>query len=312
MPAHRSVSRQVMAGCLAIGFASLSALALPEPALADDAVPTTTLPAAPKDTANAAVKNRAKPKIKSTAQSKTGGKTKIAREAKPLTGHAANPIALPLPAPDPSDMPLMQAPARPAHLPAQPSQAAARIPIPPARPPEIAGDAGRTGAGVAALPKTADSSSGDTLQTSPIPVLPLVPQLPQPAPEAALPPGAIAKTDVNALIVRNAGLYHVPETLLRRVVARESGYNPRLRNGPFFGLMQMRLETARGMGYRGSADGLLDADVNLTYGVAYLANAYKVAEGNQDHAVRLYSRGYYYEAKRKGLLPKLIKNAPSK
>ena len=305
MPAHRLVSRQVMAGCLAIGFASLSALALPEPALADDAVPATTLPAAAKDTANAAVKNRAKPKIKSTAQSKTGGKTKIARGTKALTGQAANTIALPLPAPDPSDMPLMQASARPAHLPAQSTQAAARVPIPPARPPEI-------GAAAAPLPKAADSSGGDTLQTSPIPVLPLVPQLPQPAPEATLQPGAVAKTDVNALIVRNAGLYHVPETLLRRVVARESGYNPHLRNGPFIGLMQMRLETARGMGYRGSADGLLDADVNLTYGVAYLANAYKVAEGNQDHAVRLYSRGYYYEAKRKGLLPKLIKNAPSK
>jgi soluble lytic murein transglycosylase-like protein len=66
--------------------------------------------------------------------------------------------------------------------------------------------------------------------------------------------------------------------------------------------MQIRYATARGMGYTGSASGLLDANTNLTYAVPYLANAYKVAGGNPDRAVSLYAGGYYYEAKRKGLL----------
>ena len=48
-------------------------------------------------------------------------------------------------------------------------------------------------------------------------------------------------------------------------------------------------------------DELLDADTNLTFAVPYLANAYTVAGGDPARAVRP-SSGYYYEAKRKGLL----------
>ena len=89
---------------------------------------------------------------------------------------------------------------------------------------------------------------------------------------------------------------------MRRVVKRESSFNPQARNGPYWGLMQLLPATARGLGHDGSAKDLLDAETNLKYGVKYLAGAYKVADNNPDQAVRLYSRGYYYQAKRKGLL----------
>ena len=89
---------------------------------------------------------------------------------------------------------------------------------------------------------------------------------------------------------------------MRRVIVRESGYNPSARNGPYLGLMQIRHDTARSMGYSGSAAGLLDAETNLKYAVKYLAGAYIVGGRNQDQAVRNYSRGYYYDAKRKGML----------
>ena len=56
------------------------------------------------------------------------------------------------------------------------------------------------------------------------------------------------------------------------------------------------------MGYRGSPEGLLDAATNLTYGVKYLRGAWLVADGDPDAAVGWYARGYYYEARRKGLL----------
>jgi soluble lytic murein transglycosylase-like protein len=59
------------------------------------------------------------------------------------------------------------------------------------------------------------------------------------------------------------------------------------------------------MGYTGPASGLLDANTNLAYAVPYLANAYKVAGGNPDRAVSWHSGGYYYAAKRKGLLREL-------
>lgn len=109
-------------------------------------------------------------------------------------------------------------------------------------------------------------------------------------------------TRLDRLIAAYAGHYDVPETLVRRVVKRESNFRPEARNGPYWGLMQIRHDTARGMGYRGPASGLLDAETNLKYAVRYLRGAYLVARGNQDQAVRFYARGYYYDAKRAGLL----------
>lgn len=96
--------------------------------------------------------------------------------------------------------------------------------------------------------------------------------------------------------------YDVPPTLVHRVVQRESQYNPGARNGPYYGLMQILPQTARTMGHRGSPQSLLDADTNLQYGVKYLRGAYLVARGNQDKAISWYSKGYYYEAKRMGIL----------
>jgi soluble lytic murein transglycosylase-like protein len=108
--------------------------------------------------------------------------------------------------------------------------------------------------------------------------------------------------EVNRLIGKYARLYDVPEDLVHRVVRRESGYNPAARNGPYYGLMQIHPQTARTMGYTGDPAGLLDADTNLRYAVKYLRGAWLVSRGNRDRAVMWYARGYYYEAKRMGLL----------
>ena len=66
--------------------------------------------------------------------------------------------------------------------------------------------------------------------------------------------------------------------------------------------MQILPSTARSMGYQGANTGLLDAETNLKYAVKYLRGAYLVADKNHDQAVRLYARGYYFDAKRKGML----------
>jgi len=109
-------------------------------------------------------------------------------------------------------------------------------------------------------------------------------------------------SDMDGLIQKYAVLYDMPESLLRRVIVRESRYNPKARNGPYWGLMQIRHDTATVMGYKGSASGLLDAETNLRYAGKYLRGAYLVADRNPDRAMRLYASGYYYDAKRKGLL----------
>lgn len=111
-----------------------------------------------------------------------------------------------------------------------------------------------------------------------------------------------ASGSLDPLIAHYSEHYKVPEALVRRVIVRESGYNPAARNGPYYGLMQISHATASGQGYRGSPSGLLDAETNLRYAVRYLAGAYVTAGGNQDQAMRLYARGYYYDAKRAGLL----------
>jgi soluble lytic murein transglycosylase-like protein len=118
--------------------------------------------------------------------------------------------------------------------------------------------------------------------------------------EPARPTGGSA--NVNGLIQKYASMYGVPSSLIHRVVKRESGYNPRAKNGPYLGLMQIRYDTAKSMGYGGKASGLLDADTNLRFGVKYLRGAYIVGGYNSDRAMRNYARGYYYDAKRAGLL----------
>jgi soluble lytic murein transglycosylase-like protein len=127
---------------------------------------------------------------------------------------------------------------------------------------------------------------------------------------AAIPPASakerrIASLDANgnldALVSKHAAANNVPEDLVRRVIKRESGGNPRVISKGNYGIMQIRLATARSLGYQGSAAGLLDADTNMAYAVKYLAGAYRVAGGNSTRAVHYYAAGYYYAAKRKGL-----------
>ncbi|WP_417726596.1 transglycosylase SLT domain-containing protein [Roseovarius sp.] len=104
------------------------------------------------------------------------------------------------------------------------------------------------------------------------------------------------------LINTYADHYEVPRSLVHRLAIRESSHRPGVRNGPYYGLLQILPQTARSMGHRGPASELLDAETNLKYGVKYLRGAYIVAEGDPDAAIMWYARGYYYEAKRKGLL----------
>ncbi len=107
---------------------------------------------------------------------------------------------------------------------------------------------------------------------------------------------------IRSLINQYADRYDVPRSLVHRIVQRESGYRAEARNGPYFGLMQILPQTARTMGFQGEPRDLLDAETNLRFGVKYLRGAWLVADGSQDRAVMWYAKGYYYEAKRRGLL----------
>jgi soluble lytic murein transglycosylase-like protein len=113
-----------------------------------------------------------------------------------------------------------------------------------------------------------------------------------------------ANGNLDSLIAQHAAANNIPEAMVRRIIKRESGGRAHVISKGNYGLMQIRLGTARAMGYHGTAAGLLDADTNMTYAVKYLAGAYHAAGGNPDRTVHYYAAGYYYAAKRKGLLDK--------
>lgn len=104
------------------------------------------------------------------------------------------------------------------------------------------------------------------------------------------------------LINKWADHYEVPRDLVHAQIVRESTHRPEARNGPYWGLMQILPQTARTMGHRGPPQDLLDPDVNLKYAVKYLRGAWIVSGGDKADAMKWYARGYYYEAKRLGLL----------
>lgn len=115
-----------------------------------------------------------------------------------------------------------------------------------------------------------------------------------------LPQAAFAgEAEYAEMVAAHARANGVPEALVHRVIMRESRYQPGLvGHGGTIGLMQIKLATARGVGYTGDAAGLRDPNTNLTYAVKYLAGAYHAANGDHARAVRYFAGGYYYAAKR--------------
>lgn len=108
--------------------------------------------------------------------------------------------------------------------------------------------------------------------------------------------------ELRAILNKWADHYELPRRLVHRLAIRESTHRPWARNGPYWGLFQILPATARTMGFSGRNEDLLDADTNAKYALKYLRGAYMVAKGNEDAAIMWYAKGYYYEAKRQGLL----------
>ncbi|MEY9359044.1 hypothetical protein ABH994_001765 [Bradyrhizobium yuanmingense] len=107
-----------------------------------------------------------------------------------------------------------------------------------------------------------------------------------------LPQAAFAgQAEYAEMVAAHARANGVPEALVHRVIMRESRYQPHVvGRGGTIGLMQIKLATARGVGYTGDAAGLRDPNTNLTYAVKYLAGAYRAANG-RSRASRALFRG---------------------
>lgn len=92
-------------------------------------------------------------------------------------------------------------------------------------------------------------------------------------------------------IAEHAARNGVPVPLARAVIRLESNFRPSAANRGNFGLMQIRLGTARSLGYGGGGAGLLNPETNLTYGMRYLARAYQLAGGDTCGTIMRYQSG---------------------
>ncbi len=97
---------------------------------------------------------------------------------------------------------------------------------------------------------------------------------------------------MRSIVQHQAAANNVPFALANAVVMLESRYNPRASNRGNFGLMQIRLGTARSLGYTGGANGLLNPETNARYGMKYLAQAYKLAGGDTCRTIMKYQSGH--------------------
>jgi soluble lytic murein transglycosylase-like protein len=100
---------------------------------------------------------------------------------------------------------------------------------------------------------------------------------------------------LKAIVARHAAANGVPFSLADAIVRVESRYNPRAAHAGNYGLMQIRHQTARGMGYAGGAGGLLDPETNARYAMKYLALAYRAAGGDTCRTIMKYQSGHMAE-----------------
>jgi len=134
------------------------------------------------------------------------------------------------------------------------------------------------------------------------PVPPLTAAAFQDPPAAAGPPGTdgarlMSSAEGRALylpvINREAARRGLPPALADAVATVESGY----RTGAVgtvgeVGLMQVRPTTAAMLGYRGSLTGLFAPETNIEYGVAYLAEAWRLTGGQVCESLMKYRAGH--------------------
>lgn len=97
----------------------------------------------------------------------------------------------------------------------------------------------------------------------------------------------------DGMINKYAEMYNVPSKLVHAIIRYESSYNPNAVGGVGeIGLMQIRPETAKHLGYKGTTAGLHDPETNIRYGVKYLAGAHRLSGGDICGTVLKYNAGH--------------------
>lgn len=103
---------------------------------------------------------------------------------------------------------------------------------------------------------------------------------------------AAGLTAIEALVQKHAEANDVPAALAQALVQVESSHNPKAtgRRGEI-GLLQIKPQTARAMGFKGPAKALYDPETNLTWGMKYLGKAHDLSGGDICGTLRRYNAG---------------------
>lgn len=115
-----------------------------------------------------------------------------------------------------------------------------------------------------------------------------------PVPPVAEPvPAAEARARFLPLITRAAAGTGLPVAVADAVARIESGYDPTVVGSVGeVGLMQVRPTTAAMLGFRGTVAELAAPEINVRYGVRYLAEAWRRADGDLCRALMKYRAGH--------------------
>ncbi len=117
--------------------------------------------------------------------------------------------------------------------------------------------------------------------------------LPPVPPSAAPVPAADARARFLPLIAREAAGTGLPLAVADAVARIESGYDPTVVGSVGeVGLMQVRPTTAAMLGFRGTVAELAAPEINVRYGVRYLAEAWRRADGDLCRALMKYRAGH--------------------
>jgi hypothetical protein len=101
---------------------------------------------------------------------------------------------------------------------------------------------------------------------------------------------------IRAIIERETATTRLPADIAEAVVFVESRYDSSVVGGVGeIGVMQVRPETAKMLGFRGSLTELAELETNIHYGVIYLSKAWRLAGGDLCRALMKYRAGHREE-----------------
>jgi soluble lytic murein transglycosylase-like protein len=109
-------------------------------------------------------------------------------------------------------------------------------------------------------------------------------------------PDLWTRMELGSIASQYAEAAGIPDALVHAVVRVESDWDQSMTGfAGEIGLMQIKPETAREMGFVEQDDKLYDPDTNIRWGVRYLAEAWRLAGGDVCHTVLKYNAGHQAE-----------------